>query len=133
MLRTSTIRRFSFINSRAHEGRDTPPGNGRRTATQFQLTRPKEQARALAGFNSRAREGRDRGILQALSANVKSLVFRERQPERGRYAEHLTQELSKRRCHGRRRPRESPCVRCVGRGSREATAARSGLCSGLRG
>lgn len=46
MLRTSTIRRFSFINSRA-------------------------------------REGRDRGILQALSANVKSLVFRERQPERG--------------------------------------------------
>lgn len=34
-------------------------------------------------FNSRAREGRDRGILQALSANVKSLVFRERQPERG--------------------------------------------------
>ena len=41
MLRTSTIRRFSFINSRAHEGRDTPPGNGRRTATQFQLTRPR--------------------------------------------------------------------------------------------
>lgn len=36
-----------------------------------------------SGFNSRAREGRDRGILQALSANVKSLVFRERQPERG--------------------------------------------------
>lgn len=68
MLRTSTIRRFSFINSRAHEGRDTPP-------------RPRKPRKR--SFNSRAREGRDRGILQALSANVKSLVFRERQPERG--------------------------------------------------
>lgn len=68
MLRTSTIRRFSFINSRAHEGRD-------HRATQRLAPRQ--------GFNSRAREGRDRGILQALSANVKSLVFRERQPERG--------------------------------------------------
>lgn len=68
MLRTSTIRRFSFINSRAHEGRDIL----------FLLP-----ARFSNRFNSRAREGRDRGILQALSANVKSLAFRERQPERG--------------------------------------------------
>lgn len=68
MLRTSTIRRFSFINSRAHEGRDPVGGD---------VIAPR------ACFNSRAREGRDRGILQALSANVKSLVFRERQPERG--------------------------------------------------
>ena len=56
------------FNSRAREGRDFAA-----------------LARACLGlrFNSRAREGRDRGILQALSANVKSLVFRERQPERG--------------------------------------------------
>ena len=56
----------------------------------FQLTRPRGARQpaattppSRASFNSRAREGRDRGILQALSANVKSLVFRERQPERG--------------------------------------------------
>ena len=44
MLRTSTIRRFSFINSRAHEGRDIL----------FLLP-----ARFSNRFNSRAREGRD--------------------------------------------------------------------------
>ena len=56
------------FNSRAREGRDLARHHA---------------MRSRLGFNSRAREGRDRGILQALSANVKSLVFRERQPERG--------------------------------------------------
>ena len=44
MLRTSTIRRFSFINSRAHEGRD----RWRPAVAPFS-----------ARFNSRAHEGRD--------------------------------------------------------------------------
>ena len=51
MLRTSTIRRFSFINSRAHEGRDIL----------FLLP-----ARFSNRFNSRAREGRDSPLAAVL-------------------------------------------------------------------
>lgn len=111
----------------------SPPGRSLSRAREGRDLFCKTPHKGTCSFNSRAREGRDRVILQALSANVKSLVFRERRPARGRFAEHLTQVLSKRRCFGRRRPRESPSGRRVGRGSREATAARSGLCPVLRG
>jgi len=54
------------FNSRAHEGRDSPPDMQRRQCFQFQFTRPRgarqiiNHATAIKnGFNSRAHEGRD--------------------------------------------------------------------------
>ena len=78
------------FNSRAREGRDwlhaAPLGEvvvSTHAPARGATERGGEFFFPRYGFNSRAREGRDRAILQALSANVKSLVFRERQPERG--------------------------------------------------
>ena len=114
MLRTSTIRRFSFINSRAHEGRDTPPGNGRRTATQFQLTRPRGarptapapeapeakfqltrprgarlQSLRFPGsqqcLNSRAREGRDLILAAGMGLPAEFQLTRPRGARRGEH------------------------------------------------